>query len=146
MNFANNWIILSAFIALSSSIETRKYSPRWLSLTIALAHTRSPYLCGRGRACVLGEYVRFAVLRVQIFRFRQSNRWDCICSLSLLAACVQTIFLSSFLANARAKREERKKLVSFYAPCVVYALVFGVWQFNNYSRLGTINQRAVRKK
>lgn len=42
MNFVNNWIILSAFIALSSSIETRKYKSRcwlgYLSIVCGLRH------------------------------------------------------------------------------------------------------------
>lgn len=140
MNFANNWIILSAFIALSSSIETRKFSrrPDYLYSLRRLFST----LCARVSYIFsisfhisqvhmhLHElmyvfvriYVRSQFLRVQIFSIStaSSNRWDCICSLSLLAAAL-TVF---FLLFQRKKNKKKHKKIYIFTRCYYCAAVW----------------------
>lgn len=194
MNFANNWIILSAFIALSSSIETRKYMNR-ADLTISLhiqyipsiavvvptamrpsctffffhfiSYFTSSYCTCTCTCtyvvvlyptnpifvlyvynvltyvCVLYEYVRFFFYfyfaRANIYFDFQTVQtmglYSCICSLSLLATCVN-VFLSSFRMQ-EAKKDRLQLLCR-----MVCMWSYGVWQLNIIS-LGAVQSRAI---
>lgn len=142
MNFANNWIILSAFIALSSSIETRKFSRRpdylyslrrlfstlcarvsyifSISFHISQVHMHLHELL----VCICAKlYVRLQFLRVQIFSIStaSSNRWDCICSLSLLAAALTFFFLLFQRKKTNKKKHEK---IYIFTRCYYCAAVW----------------------